>query len=197
MKNGKILVAEDNQLNKDTLTEILTEEGYDVKAVNDGREGIEAFHQDKYDIIITDLRMPRVDGLEFLKYVKDQNRDSIVIMITGHGTISTAVSAMKTGAFDFITKPVKDELVKLSVSRAMSFARLRDENVSLKEHIKEQQDAAISRSSRSIAAPSPKIFWRANFSATRKALSPARSATGWAASNWPRGARSFWMKSAI
>jgi PleD family two-component response regulator len=65
MKNGKILVAEDNQLNKDTLTEILTEEGYDVKAVNDGREGIEAFHQDKYDIIITDLRMPRVDGLNF------------------------------------------------------------------------------------------------------------------------------------
>ena len=142
MKNGKILVAEDNQLNKDTLTEILTEEGYDVKAVNDGREGIEAFHRDKYDIIITDLRMPRADGLEFLKYVKDQNRDSIVIMITGHGTISTAVSAMKMGAFDFITKPVKDELVKLSVSRAMSFARLRDENVSLKEHIKEQQDAA-------------------------------------------------------
>jgi two-component system response regulator HydG len=84
--------------------------------------------------------MPNVDGLEFLKYIKDANRDNIVIMITGHGTVNAAVSAMKMGAFDFITKPIKDDLVKLSVSRAMNFARLRDENVSLKEHLKERQD---------------------------------------------------------
>ncbi len=140
MKNGKILVADDNDLNKETLTEILKEEGYEVKAVNDGREGIEAFLDDKYDLVITDLRMPNVDGLEFLKYIKDANRDNIVIMITGHGTVNAAVSAMKMGAFDFITKPIKDDLVKLSVSRAMNFAKLRDENVSLKEHLKERQD---------------------------------------------------------
>jgi DNA-binding NtrC family response regulator len=84
--------------------------------------------------------MPNVDGLEFLKYIKDANRDNIVIMITGHGTVNAAVSAMKMGAFDFITKPIKDDLVKLSVSRAMNFAKLRDENVSLKEHLKEKQD---------------------------------------------------------
>lgn len=140
MKNGKILVADDNELNKETLTEILKEEGYDVKAVNDGREGIEAFLDDKYDLVITDLRMPNVDGLEFLKFIKDANRDNIVIMITGHGTVNAAVSAMKMGAFDFITKPIKDDLVKLSVTRAMNFAKLRDENVSLKEHLKERQD---------------------------------------------------------
>ncbi len=140
MKNGKILVADDNELNKETLREILTEEGYDVKAVNDGREGIEAFLEDKYDLVITDLRMPNVDGLEFLKYIKDANKDNIVIMITGHGTVNAAVSAMKMGAFDFISKPIKDDLVKLSVSRAMNFAKLRDENVSLKEHLKERQD---------------------------------------------------------
>jgi DNA-binding NtrC family response regulator len=140
MKTGKILIADDNELNKETLTEILKEEGYDVKAVNDGREGIEAFLDDKYDLVITDLRMPNVDGLEFLKYIKDANRDNIVIMITGHGTVNAAVSAMKMGAFDFITKPIKDDLVKLSVSRAMNFAKLRDENVSLKEHLKEKQD---------------------------------------------------------
>ena len=140
MKKGKILVADDNELNKETITEILTEEGYEVKAVNDGREGIEAFLEDKYDIIITDLRMPHVDGLEFLKYIKDANRDNIVIMITGHGTVNAAVSAMKIGAFDFITKPIKDDLVKLSVNRAINFANLRDENTSLKEHLKERQD---------------------------------------------------------
>jgi len=140
MNNGKILVADDNELNKETIKEILTEEGYEVKAVNDGREGIEAFLEDKYDVIITDLRMPHVDGLEFLKYIKDANRDNIVIMITGHGTVNAAVSAMKMGAFDFISKPIKDDLVKLSVSRAINFAKLRDENTSLKEHLKERQD---------------------------------------------------------
>ena len=140
MKNGKILVADDNELNKETLTEILAEEGYEVKAVNDGREGIEAFLENKYDLVITDLKMPNVDGLEFLKYIKDANKDNIVIMITGHGTVNSAVSAMKMGAFDYITKPIKDDLVKLSVSRAMNFAKLRDENVSLKEHLKERQD---------------------------------------------------------
>jgi DNA-binding NtrC family response regulator len=140
MKNGKILVADDNELNKETLTQILQEEGYEVKAVNDGREGIEAFLEDKYDLVITDLKMPNVDGLEFLKYIKDANKDNIVIMITGHGTVNAAVSAMKMGAFDFISKPIKDDLVKLSVSRAMNFAKLRDENVSLKEHLKERQD---------------------------------------------------------
>ncbi len=140
MNNGKILVADDNELNKETIKEILTEEGYEVKTVNDGREGIEAFLEDKFDVIITDLRMPHVDGLEFLKYIKDANRDNIVIMITGHGTVNAAVSAMKMGAFDFISKPIKDDLVKLSVSRAINFAKLRDENTSLKEHLKERQD---------------------------------------------------------
>src|SRR5512145_827963 len=140
MNNGKILVADDNELNKETLTEILIEEGYEIKAVSDGREGIEAFLEDKYDLVITDLRMPNVDGLEFLKYIKDANKDNIVIMITGHGTVNAAVSAMKMGAFDFISKPIKDDLVKLSVSRAINFAKLRDENVSLKEHLKERQD---------------------------------------------------------
>jgi DNA-binding NtrC family response regulator len=140
MMNGKILVADDNALSRETLTEILTEEGYEIKAVNDGREGIKAFLEDKFDLVITDLQMPKVNGLEFLKYIKDANRDNIVIMITGHGTINSAVSAMKMGAFDFISKPIKDDLVKLSVSRAINFAKLRDENVSLKEHLKERQD---------------------------------------------------------
>jgi len=140
MINGKILVADDNELNRETLKEILTEEGYEVKTVNDGREGINAFLEDKYDLVITDLRMPKVDGLELLKYIKDANSNNIVIMITGHGTVNAAVSAMKMGAFDFISKPIKDDLVKLSVSRAINFAKLRDENVSLKEHLKKKRE---------------------------------------------------------
>ncbi len=140
MKTGKILVADDNELNKETLAEILQEDGYEVKTVNDGREGIEAFLEEPFDLVLTDLRMPNVDGLEFLKFIKENNKNALVIMITGHGTVNAAVSAMKMGAFDFISKPIKDDLVKLSVERAMNFARLHNENVSLKEHLKERQD---------------------------------------------------------
>jgi len=139
MNQGKILIAEDNDLSRDNLLQLLEEEGYYVDTVRDGREGIEIFQKEKYDLVITDLRMPFVDGLEFLKFIKDANRDNIVIIITGHGTINSAVEAMKLGAFDFITKPIKEDLVKLSVSRAISFANLRDENISLKEHLKEKQ----------------------------------------------------------
>ena len=138
MKHGKILIADDDELNRDNLSQLLSEE-YDITAVCDGRDGIEAFLEDKFDLVITDLRMPNVDGMEFLKFIKEANNDNIVIMITGYGTINTAVMAMKVGAFDFITKPIKDDLVKLSVNRAMSYARLRDENISMKEHLKERQ----------------------------------------------------------
>jgi DNA-binding NtrC family response regulator len=140
MKQGKILIAEDNELNRDNLAQLLKEYGHEVKTVCDGREGIEAFLEDKFDLVITDLRMPNVDGLEFLKYIKEANRDNIVIMITGYGTINSAVESMKMGAFDFITKPIKEDLVKLSVNRAMSFATLRNENISLKEHLKERHN---------------------------------------------------------
>lgn len=139
MEHGKILIAEDNDLNRETLSQLLSEDGYQVKTVCDGREGIEVFLEEKFDLVITDLRMPNVDGLEFLKYIKQANRDNLVIMVTGHGTINSAVEAMQLGAFDFITKPIKDDLVKLSVNRAMSFARLRSENTTLREHLKERQ----------------------------------------------------------
>ncbi|MEN6623024.1 MAG: sigma-54 dependent transcriptional regulator [Smithella sp.] len=140
MRHGKILIAEDDELNRENLTQLLRENGHEVKAVCDGREGIEAFLENKFDVVITDFRMPNVNGLEFLKYIKEINRDNIVIMITGYGTIDSAVESMKTGAFDFITKPIKDDLVVLAVNRAMSFANLRDENISLKEHLKERQN---------------------------------------------------------
>ncbi|HNS55482.1 MAG TPA: response regulator, partial [Smithellaceae bacterium] len=93
-EKGRILIAEDNDLNRENLAELLTENGYEVKTVCDGREGIEAFLEDKFDMVITDLRMPHVDGLQFLQYVKNANKDNIVIMITGHGTIDAAVESM-------------------------------------------------------------------------------------------------------
>jgi len=99
-----------------------------------------AFVEDKYDLVITDLKMPEGDGLELLKFVKDMNPDNIVIMMTGFGTVDSAVEAMKYGAFDYITKPMKDDLVKLTVSRALSFASLQEENVTLRDNLREKYD---------------------------------------------------------
>jgi len=140
MKHGKILIADDSALNRDNLSQFLIEEGHDIKTAQDGREAIELFLEDKYDLVITDLKMPNIDGLELLKYIKENNRDNIVIMITGYGTIDIAVEAMRLGAFDFITKPIKQDLVKHSVERALSFAALREENTVLKGQLKDRQD---------------------------------------------------------
>ena len=140
MKNAKILIVEDNDLNREYLTELLTLSGYDVKAAENGRYAMDAMVEDKYDLIITDLRMPQVDGMELLKFTKEMNQDNVVIMITGYGTVNTAVDAMKLGAFDFITKPLKDDLVKLTVSRALSYVKLKEENIALKDHLKDKYD---------------------------------------------------------
>jgi DNA-binding NtrC family response regulator len=114
--------------------------GYDVRAVENGKSAMDALVQDKYDLIITDLKMPEADGLELLKFSKDMHPDNVVIIITGHGTVNTAVDAMKLGAFDYIIKPVKDDLVRLTVVRALAYARLKEENVTLRDQLKERYD---------------------------------------------------------
>jgi DNA-binding NtrC family response regulator len=140
MKNARILIAEDNELSRANLSELLTSSGYDVVAVENGKKAMDAFVQDKYDLLITDLRMPHVDGLELLKFCKDMNSDNVVIMITGYGTVNSAVDAMKLGAFDYIVKPTKDDLVKLTISRALSYVKLKEENINLKGHLRQKYD---------------------------------------------------------
>lgn len=140
MKNMNILIAEDNDLSRENLAELLSLSGYNVKAVGNGRDAMEALLADKYELVITDLRMPQVDGLELLKFAKELRDDIIVILITGYATVDSAVDAMKMGAFDYITKPLKDDLVKLAVSRALSYATIKGENVALKDHLRERYD---------------------------------------------------------
>ncbi|HPL64864.1 MAG TPA: sigma-54 dependent transcriptional regulator [Syntrophales bacterium] len=140
MRRARILIAEDDELNRENLRELLETVGYDVRAVEDGQAAMAAVLEEKYDLIITDLKMPNVDGLKLLKYAIDLNPESTVIMVTGYGSVDTAVEAMKFGAFDYITKPLKDDLVKLTVERALSFARLKEENTSLKGQLRRKYD---------------------------------------------------------
>ena len=134
MNRGRILIAEDDDISRENLSELLC--AYDVHSVGDGMQALKAFHEEKFDLIITDLRMPNMDGMHLLKHIREDDPRATVIMITGYGTVNTAVEAMKLGAFDYITKPLKDDLVKLTVERALSYVKLREENISLKGHIK-------------------------------------------------------------
>lgn len=140
MKSSKILIAEDDTATRENLMELLTVCGYEVKAFADGEQALDAFIQDKYELIITDLKMPRMGGLELLELVKKINPDCIAIIMTGYGTISSAVEAMKLGAFDYITKPLKEDIVRLAVERAISYVQIRNENVLLKNHLREKYD---------------------------------------------------------
>ena len=140
MKKIKILIAEDNDLNRENLRELLSENGYEVKAVSNGKEAMDVFPYDKYDLVITDLKMPHVDGLELLKFIKEMRPENVVIMITGYATVESAVNAMKIGAFDYITKPLKKDFVELAVERALSHAKLKEENISLRSHLKAKFD---------------------------------------------------------
>jgi two-component system nitrogen regulation response regulator NtrX len=100
-----ILIIDDERSIRKTLTEILTYEGYKVDEAGDGEDGLKKFRDKGYDAVLCDIKMPKVDGLEFLEKAAEINPDVPVIMISGHGTIETAVEAVKKGAYDYIAKP--------------------------------------------------------------------------------------------
>jgi len=137
---SKVLIAEDNDLNRENLVDLLSENGCEVTAVSNGREAMNAFTSDKFDLVITDLKMPHVDGMELLKFIKEINSENIVVMTTGYATVDSAVEAMKVGAFDYITKPLKKDSVILAVERALSHAKLQEENTTLHSHLKKKYD---------------------------------------------------------
>ncbi len=140
MKQCKILIVDDDLAGRENLLELLQEEGYEVTAVADGNQAIEVFLAEPVDLLITDLQMPGMNGLELIKLIKKINPACVPIVITGYGTINSAVEAMKLGAFDYITKPLRNDLVKLATARALTYLRLQEENSVLKEHIKEKYD---------------------------------------------------------
>ena len=112
------------------LSMSLKADGYDVVSAHDGSEGIAAFEKERPDIVITDIKMPGMDGIEVLKKVKERNPDAEVIIITGHGDIENAIEALKHGASDFINKPVRDEALAIALIRAR-------EKFDLKQQLKE------------------------------------------------------------
>ena len=102
---ANILIIDDEKAIRKTLTEILSFEGYKIDEASDGEEGLKRFGEKTYDLVLCDIKMPKLDGIEFLEKAKSINADIPIIMISGHGNIDTAVEAVKKGAFDYISKP--------------------------------------------------------------------------------------------
>lgn len=134
--NKSILIVEDEKDVRDTMIDLLSEAGFDVEGAKDGEEAIEKVRETSFNIVITDLKMPRGDGLNVLEQVKNIDKQTIVIICTGFATVDTAVKAMKLGAFEYITKPIKIEELKLVIERALDYQRLQTENIFLQRQLK-------------------------------------------------------------
>ena len=136
MSLGRIIVVDDQELMRDSLSETLARAGYEVESFSVGAEALEDVRANGTDAVITDLKMPGMSGIELLEGVVGATKGTVpVIVITAYGTISTAVEAMKKGAFDYITKPFEPDEIELLVGRAMEHARLVEENASLRREL--------------------------------------------------------------
>lgn len=137
---AKILVIDDEKSIRDTLKEILEYEDHKVDLAADGEEGLEQFKNNKYDIVLLDIKMPKKDGIEVLEDIFGVATDVPVIMISGHGNIDTAVESIKKGAYDFIEKPLDLNRLLVTIRNAMDRSSLINETKTLKRQVTKTYD---------------------------------------------------------
>jgi two-component system, NtrC family, nitrogen regulation response regulator NtrX len=130
-----ILIVDDEAGIRDSLSSILTEEGYAVESVGSGEECLARLAKQPIDLVLLDVWLPKMDGIETLEHMRRDGHFPMVVMISGHGNIETAVRATKLGAFDFVEKPLSLEKTTQSVKRALEFLRLESENRRLREEL--------------------------------------------------------------
>ena len=133
--NGRILVVDDEEIVIRSCMRVLSGGGFQIDAARNGLEALSAINKNDYDVLILDIKMPRMDGIEVLQRVKETHPDIDVIMITGLHEIETAVQAMKLGAFDYLPKPFDPDELELVVARAFERRQLLQENLSLKSEV--------------------------------------------------------------
>ncbi len=136
---ANILVVDDESVIRDGCTRILTKEGYNVESVENGMECLERVKQKSYDLILLDLMMPGMSGLEIIQEINKLDLDINIIVITGYATVETAVEAMKSGAYDYVPKPFTPDQLRVVVKRALSNKALRLEA----EYLREEQEKGL------------------------------------------------------
>jgi len=137
---ANILIIDDEKSIRKTLTEILSYEGYKVDEAGDGEEGLKKFKEKIYDLVLCDIKMPKLDGIEFLEKAKQINADVPIIVISGHGNIETAVEAVKKGAYDYISKPPDLNRMLITLRNAMDRTTLVAETKVLKRRVSKTQE---------------------------------------------------------
>lgn len=137
---SNILIIDDEKAIRKTLSEILSYEGYKIEEAGDGEEGLRRFRDKTFDVVLCDIKMPKLDGIEFLDKVREINPDVPVIMISGHGTIETAVEAVKKGAYDYIAKPPDLNRLLITIRNAMDKTNLVAETKVLKRKVSKVED---------------------------------------------------------
>jgi len=135
MTKDKILVIDDEAGIRSSLKGILEDEGYSVHTTDSGEKGLDLLKGKNFDLILLDIWLPAMSGLEVLERLKTSDEDTQVVMISGHGSIETAVKATKLGAYDFLEKPLSLEKVVLTVKNALKQKKLEEENIQLKERV--------------------------------------------------------------
>ncbi|NIS61182.1 MAG: response regulator [Proteobacteria bacterium] len=138
MSTNKILLIDDEENFRHMLSVILKKRGYDVETANNGIDGLKKVDTGAYDTVLCDIRMPEMDGLEFLKESQKAGCESTIIMMSAFGTLDTAIEAMKLGAYDYISKPFKPDEIILTLKKAEERERLRRENLFLKKEVQKE-----------------------------------------------------------
>ena len=139
MKQSILIIDDDASLRR-ILEYNLLEAGYAVTAVASGEEGLRTLQSERYSLVITDMKMPGIDGMGVLRGVKELSPETLVIIITAFGTIDIAVEAMKSGAYDYITKPFNRDGLRLTVAKALAFSAIKAENSDLKHELADRSD---------------------------------------------------------
>jgi two-component system nitrogen regulation response regulator NtrX len=147
---SKILIVDDEEGIRFSLRGILEDEGYEVEDTHSGEGGLERFSASSPDLVFLDIWLPGMDGLEVLETMRTSEPTIPVVMISGHGNIETAVSAIKKGAFDFIEKPLSLEKVVITAAKALEFSKLRRENIELRARIDTSQTRQLTGKTKTI-----------------------------------------------
>ena len=135
MSKVNILIVDDDRIILDSLCEFLKLEGYATAGAESFKEAVEKMRNQSFSLVITDVNMPETDGFELLAFIKKNHPGTVVIILTGYGTIESAVEAIKMGAYDYLTKPVIDDDLLLAVERALRQQTLISENRSLRSQL--------------------------------------------------------------
>jgi len=136
----RILIIDDEEMALSNLEHVLKKQGYDIVTADSGPKGLNLVRSNTFDVVLTDLKMEKVDGMQILEECRQRHPQTEVIMITGYATVDSAIEAMKKGAYHYVSKPYRIDAVRKTVAEALEKIRLREENLQLKQELKRLQD---------------------------------------------------------